>query len=125
MASVTGAASFGQRRNGQIIQFANSRSLRKVLLTPLVTRLSGSHDEIARRLLSSLGSDLNVYPVRSIEKDFTVLGTDLSCVVIELIVTHGTPNVSSAKLVPSPKDCSVTVAASVKVDEMVTGRSTN
>jgi len=62
--------------------------LRKVLLTPLVARLSGADDEIARRLLCGLGSDLDVYAVWPVEKDFTVLSTHLSRFVVELVVTH-------------------------------------
>ena len=63
-----------------------SRSLREVLLTPLVARLSGSNDKIARRLLGGLGSDLDVHAIRSVEKDLTVLSTHLSCFVVKLTV---------------------------------------
>ena len=78
-----------------------SASLGKVLLTPLIARLTGSDDEVTRSLLCGLGRYLHVYAVRPVEKNLTVLSTHLSGFVVQLIVAHADTNGDAVEVVPS------------------------
>ena len=64
------------------------RAVREFAQSTLTGGLCRSFDEVVSRLVGSLWGYLEVYAVGTVEDDFSILGSDLGCFVIERIAVH-------------------------------------